>query len=498
MKEIYVYLEGNDFKYDIRALLKALYPSKEIIFVEEKALVDNQSLLIEIILLKEDRCEATTIISKNEKVISESTSYIKNIDIQNDDEKRILKLGVKQSILQAVSSVNDMKMPWGVLTGIRPTKIVHELLDKNIESSMIIEILIDQYKLDHEKASLITDIALGERKYIYPLDKDKYSLYISIPFCPTRCLYCSFPSNDIEKSREFVEIYTEKLVFELIEMSKVMSEKTLDTVYIGGGTPTAIPVSNLDKIIKTVYEYFGTDAREFTVEAGRPDTIDLAMLTMLKDNNIKRISINPQTMNEETLKTIGRNHTVEDIVESFNMARKLGFESINMDLIVGLPGEDKIHVEKTMEYIKKLKPENLTVHTMALKRTSKLKKYIDDYDLTDQLHLEDMLNVTKKYAVDMELNPYYMYRQKQILGNFENIGYSLKGHECIYNMLIMEEKQTIIAVGAGATSKFYSPLTGKIERVPNLKDLREYVSRVEEMVEKKRSEVYVNKSTKRD
>ena len=180
------------------------------------------------------------------------------------------------------------------------------------------------------------------------------------------------------------------------------------------------------------------------------------------------------------------------------MARSLGFESINMDLIVGLPGEDVMHVENTMKYISELKPENLTVHTMALKRTSELKKYIDEYHLIDQLNLEGMLNVTKQYAEKMNLIPYYMYRQKQILGNFENIGYSLKGYECIYNMLIMEEKQTIIAVGAGATSKIYSPQTGKVERVPNLKDLREYVRRVDEMVEKKRSEVDVNKSAKRN
>ena len=422
--------------------------------------------------MRDDKNETITKISKDGKLLSQSISYIKDIDIDCDDEKRILKLAVKQSILSAASQVNDMKMPWGVLTGIRPTKIVHELIDKGIKSNRILEVLTQGYMLRDEKASLITGIAIRERDYIYPLDGDKYSLYISIPFCPTRCLYCSFPSNDIAKSRDFVDIYVEKLIFEMIEMSKVMKDKILDTVYIGGGTPTAIPVSKLDKIIKTVYEYFGKDMREFTVEAGRPDTIDLEMLTMLKNNDIKRISINPQTMNEETLKTIGRNHTVKDIVESFNMARSLGFESINMDLIVGLPGEDVMHVENTMKYISELKPENLTVHTMALKRTSELKKYIDEYHLIDQLNLEGMLNVTKQYAEKMNLIPYYMYRQKQILGNFENIGYSLKGYECIYNMLIMEEKQTIIAVGAGATSKIYSPQTGKVERVPNLKDLR--------------------------
>lgn len=487
-KNIYVYLEGHDFEYDLRALLKAFYPSRQTMFITEKALVDNQSLLIESILSQGEK-QAKAIVTEKGQILAESEIDISNIDIENEDNKRILKLGVKQSIFILLSKISPSLMPWGVLTGIRPTKIVHELIDRNIEKSKILGILIKQYKLDKEKAELITDIALEERKYIYPLDENKFSIYISIPFCPTRCLYCSFPSNDIVQSREFVEIYTEKLLFELAEMSKLMKDKIIDTVYIGGGTPTAIPASNLDEIIKAVYKNFGMDIREFTVEAGRPDTIDRKMLEMLKSNNIKRISINPQTMNGHTLKAIGRSHSVSDIVESYNLAREIGFETINMDLIVGLPRETIEDVEKTMEYIKQLNPENLTVHTMSLKRTSELKKHIDEYTLTDQLNLETMLNTTKKYAKEMNLRPYYMYRQKQILGNFENVGYALEGHECIYNMLIMEEKQTIIALGAGATSKIYSQKTDKVKRVANLKDLKSYIDRVEEMVERKRSEI---------
>ncbi len=492
MKEekVYVYLEGHDFEYDLRALLKAYYPTREISFIKQKTLVDSQSLLIESVL--EDHTKAIIKVIKDRQLLSESETLIENIDIRNDDTKRILKLGMKQAIIKSLSEISKRNMPWGVLTGIRPTKIVHELIDKDIKKEEILKILTSEYKLNIEKANLITNIALDERKHIYPLDDNKFSLYISIPFCPTRCLYCSFPSNDIEKEREFVEIYTEKLIYEIEEMSNVMKDKTIDTVYIGGGTPTAIPSENLDRIIKTVYKCFGTELREFTVEAGRPDTIDLEKLKMLKQNNIKRISINPQTMNDETLKTIGRNHTVKEIEETYKMAKNLGFESINMDLIIGLPGEDNKDVIETMEYIKDQNPENLTVHTMALKRSSKLREQIDDYNLTDQLKLEDMLNTTKKYAKEMDLIPYYMYRQKQILGNFENIGYARKGYECIYNMLIMEEKQTIIAVGAGATSKIYSSKSGRVKRVANLKDLREYINRTEEMVERKRSEIYVN------
>lgn len=495
--EIIVYLEGHDFKHETRSLLKAFYPNCQIIFIQEKALVDNQSLLIENILLKEEK-KSFTRVSKDGQMLNQSISDIDKIDIKVDDEKRILKLGIKKSIVDCISKVSNIELPWGVLTGIRPTKIAHELLDKDLSKEQIIDLLTREYKLNIEKAKLIMDIVLRERKYIYPIDDDKYSLYISIPFCPTRCLYCSFPSNDIKKSKELVDIYTEKLIFELCEMSKIMSYKTLDTVYIGGGTPTAIPSLNLDRIIKSVYKWFGTTMREFTVEAGRPDTIDLEMLTMLRDNGIKRISINPQTMNERTLKAIGRKHSVEDIVESFNMAKSLGFETINMDLILGLPEEDEQDIERTMKCIESLNPENLTVHTMSLKRRSNLKKDIEKYKLTDQRKIENMLEITKRYSKMMNLVPYYMYRQQQILGNFENVGYSKLGHECIYNMLIMEEKQTIIALGAGGTSKIYSSQTGRIERVPNVKDLREYINRVEEMVEKKRSEINVNKSPKRN
>ncbi|AFS78738.1 oxygen-independent coproporphyrinogen-III oxidase 2 [Gottschalkia acidurici 9a] len=483
--KIYVYLQGHDFKYDISALIKVFYTDSEIIFIEEKALVDNQGLLIESILNSDDNT-AFSSLSKDGQVVAESIKDINKIDIKDNDTKKIIKAATKQSIFEVLHKTNDIKVPWGVLTGIRPTKIVHSLLDNKIDEDTIRYILVNEYRVDLEKANLIINIAITERKFIYPLDERKYSLYISIPFCPTRCLYCSFPSNAIDKSSDLVNIYTEKLMHEIEKVFEIMQDKIIDTVYIGGGTPTAIPVKNLDNIIKKVYSVFGSNLREFTVEAGRPDTITLEMLEMLKSNNIKRISINPQTMNQDTLRTIGREHKSQEILDSFRLAKQLGFNIINMDLIVGLPGEDKTHIENTMRYIEELKPENLTVHTMAVKRTSRLKEDIDKYSLTSQNSIEEMLNVTKHYAEKMGMKPYYMYRQKQILGNFENVGYSTDGNECIYNMLIMEEKQTIIAVGAGGVSKVYFPQEDRLERIPNVKDLREYINRVDEMIEKRK------------
>lgn len=499
-EKVFVYLENHDFVHEIRALVKQFFQGKKIIFIKEKALVENQSLLIENILINQDKTKQLRTLTRvlcGIEVLSEREENIEEIDLKIKDNKRITKLGIKKSIYYALEDVSDTKVPWGVLTGIRPTKVVHELMDLGVESEEIRDILECEYLLSGEKANLILNVAERERMFIYPLDDSLYSLYISIPFCPTRCLYCSFPSNDIKSCKHLVDEYTEKLILELRDMSYLMKEHTLDTVYIGGGTPTAIPISNLKEIIESVYEFFGTDMREFTVEAGRPDTIDREVLQTLKNLKIERISINPQTMNNKTLNKIGRCHTVEDTVDTFHLAREIGFKSINMDIILGLPGEDALDVVETIRQIDKLKPENLTVHTMSLKRASDLSKDIENYSLTSQMMIEEMIDLTREYAMNSNLNPYYMYRQGQILGNFENVGYSVKGHECIYNMLIMEEKQTIIAVGAGATSKVYNRDTGKVSRVPNVKNLMDYINRVDEMIEKKRSELDVNKSTKR-
>lgn len=500
-EKVFVFLKNHDFVHEVRALLKLFFPVKKLIFIQEKALVENQGLLIENILFRDSETERTcsiTTVSKGQKIISTHKTEITEIDIKVRDDKRITKLGIKKSLFESLKNVSTVRAPWGVLTGIRPTKVVHELLDMGVSEGETTEILTTEYLLDREKADLILEVAIRERKFIYPLDDKKYSLYLSIPFCPTRCIYCSFPSNDIAKCRSSVDQYTEKLIYEIREMSKIMQGHTLDTVYIGGGTPTAIPIEHLKRVIEAVYESFGTTMREFTVEAGRPDTIDREVLETLKSLNIERISINPQTMNDKTLEAIGRCHSVKDIIDTFHMAREIGFKSINMDLILGLPEEDELDVKETMEQIKRLRPENLTVHTMSVKRTSDLSKDIEQYSLTGQKRLETMIEMTSEYAKDMHLNPYYMYRQGQILGNFENVGYALEGHECIYNMLIMEEKQTIIALGAGATSKVYNSDTGKVTRVPNVKNLKDYLDRVDEMIEKKRSELYVNKSTKRN
>jgi len=486
---LYVYIKGHEYEYGVIELLKLFFFNEEIVLTSDGALVENQGLLIESYLYNIDgKYSAETRIKKNNELISRNLKEnLEKVDIGSIDIIKKIKIGIKNSIYEAVEKISNVKVPWGILTGIRPTKIVHDLTDKGYSEQVILKILLEEYKLTIEKANLILDVAHKERKFIYPIDENEYSLYVSIPFCPTRCIYCSFPSNSLDKSGHLVEEYTNKLLYEIEKMGSLMKGRRINTVYIGGGTPTSIPVENLERIIKKIYSIFGNEnIKEFTVEAGRPDTITEKMLYMLYNNNIKRISINPQTMNDNTLSAIGRRHSADDIVTAFKLAKKIGIDIINMDLIIGLPGEGIEEIKYTLEKILELNPENLTVHTMAVKRASKLKESISNYILTEQDVIEEMINITKKYAENMNMYPYYMYRQKQILGNFENVGYTKTGNECIYNILIMEERQTIIAVGAGGISKFYYSKEDRIERVPNLKNIGEYIKRIDDMVEKKK------------
>ena len=327
------------------------------------------------------------------------------------------------------------------------------------------------------------------------MDKNTVSLYVSIPFCPTRCYYCSFLANSLSKYSDLKPLYVEKLLEEVKGVAKLLREtgKEVETLYIGGGTPTTLTPEEMDKLITGLYEEFDlSNIKEFTVEAGRPDTINREILEVLKKHNVTRISINPQTMNDETLEKVGRKHTVNDIIECFQLARELGFDNINMDIILGLIDEDLEMVENTLKQIEKLSPESLTVHTLAVKRTSKLKEHIDEYQLTQFDEMSKMIDLSMKYAKKMGLNPYYMYRQKHMLGNLENIGYAKEGYECIYNIQMMEERQSNIALGAGSITKFVYIDENRIERVENVKNLEQYIDRVDEMINRKYEEVQKN------
>lgn len=484
-------LKGHDYKYEIAELFKLFTTQFKFIKEDEKF----EKALINEFIKDEDYIKSTTKYYENNdlKLCKEE---VFNINSLNEEEiKKKSKTIIKRSIFKVLSELYDTYVPWGILTGIRPVKIVHSLLDEGLSEVEIRQNLKENYLIKDEKIDLALDIAKRERVFIYPIDKNKISLYVSIPFCPTRCVYCSFPSNPMKQFGHLRENYVKAIVKEIKGLAKLLKEtnKGIETLYIGGGTPTTLEAEQLDNLIKALFmELDLTKIKEFTVEAGRPDTITREKLEVMKKHNVTRISINPQTMNNETLVKIGRDHNVDDIVRCFNMARDLGFDNINMDIILGLVDENVEMVRNTLERIKELSPESLTVHTLAIKRASTLKENLDKYELTRYEEMVSMINLSMEYAKSMGLNPYYMYRQKHMLGNLENIGYAKEGFECIYNIQIMEEKQSNLAVGAGAISKYVYVDEDRIERTDNVKNVEIYIDRVDEMIERKEKEVYKN------
>ena len=485
-----VILNGHDFKYEVAELIKLF--TTQFNFADRK---DVGMTLENSVVYYNDKVFAKTIYFENYQAIYDHLDHRSIEGLSEQEIKKVTKETIKRSMYNVLMKKFNSYVPWGILTGIRPVKIVHNLLDQNLSDEEIRENLKTNYLISDEKIDLALSIAKRERKFIYPIDENKISLYVSIPFCPTRCYYCSFPANPLKQFGYLKKSYLEKLIIEIKGLTKLLEEtnKEIETLYIGGGTPTTLDAEEMDILIKALFKELDlSKIKEFTVEAGRPDTINREVLECLKRNNVTRISINPQTMNQETLDKIGRGHTVEEIVEAFNLAREIGFDNINMDLILGLEGENVEMVRNTLEEIKKLDPESLTVHTLAIKRASKLKEKMDEYVLTQYEEMVKMIDLSMEFAKDMNLNPYYMYRQKQMLGNLENIGYAKEGYECIYNMQIMEEKQSNYAIGAGSISKFVYVDEDRIERVENVKNVEQYIDRVEEMIERKKEEVLKN------
>ena len=486
-----VELKGHDYKYEVAELLKLF--TTQFRFIKDNEEYDKR--IINSVNIDSNEVNSLTNYDEGENLVISKQESFDITKLNNEEVKKKTKTVIKRSMFKVLDKVFETYVPWGVLTGIRPVKIVHSLLDKGISESEIREILKNNYLIKNEKIDLALDIAKRERVFIYPIDKNKISLYVSIPFCPTRCVYCSFPANPMKQFGHLRDDYIKALIKEIKGLAKLLKDtnKEIETLYIGGGTPTALEADQLDTLINALFKELDlTNIKEFTVEAGRPDTITKEKLKVMKKHNVTRISINPQTMNDETLVKIGRDHNVNDIVNCFRLARSLGFDNINMDIILGLVDENLDMVRNTLEKIKELNPESLTVHTLAIKRASTLKENLDKYELTRYEEMIKMIELSMEYAKDMGLNPYYMYRQKHMLGNLENIGYAKEGFECIYNIQIMEEKQSNLAVGAGAISKYVYVDEDRIERTDNVKNVELYIERIEEMIERKVKEVYKN------
>lgn len=481
----------REFEYDIFSLVKAFYPKDEVQTksIDEDSKLDEKTQIEAVIhVFYIENCIEIKIYHMDNSNLVEGKANLTPDDRVKD--KNI----VKHLLYNLLSEFTKRVLPWGTLTGIRPTKIPVSLMEQGYSNDEIRTYMKETYLATDEKIELSIDIAKRELKVLEKIDyKEGYSIYIGIPFCPTTCLYCSFTSYPIVMWEKRVDEYLDALCKEIEFTAKAFQNKILNTIYIGGGTPTTLNANQLDRLLKKLASSFDySHLCELTVEAGRPDSVTLDKFKVLKENNVSRISINPQTMNQQTLDLIGRKHTVTQIHEAYQMAREVGLDNINMDLIVGLPGEDKQMVRHTMEEIVALNPDSITVHSLAIKRAARLNMFKENYQQYEIANNSEIIDLTREYANKIDATPYYLYRQQNMAGNLENVGYAKPGKEGIYNILIMEEKQTIIALGAGASTKIVFPDGYRIERIENVKDVDNYINRIDEMIERKRSFLSAN------
>lgn len=516
MNMITVQLNRQNFEYDVHSLVKAFYPEQEVHIscvgsakemqtdrdIQGKG-SDQEPLRLVICFLPE-ACEAdckSADTGEKQRISKDDISGISvrfetaqgvmlfdEVSVEPGTQRKEIKNILKKLLYQLLVRYTGAELPWGNLTGIRPTKIPMSLLEQGWKNSQIAQYMRDTYYTSREKTALAIMIANRERHIMQDINfKNGYSLYVGIPFCPSICLYCSFSSSPLHLWRDQVDTYLDALCKEIDYASEAFAGKELNTVYIGGGTPTTLEPYQMDRLLTKLEQRFCFDKlREFTVEAGRPDSITKEKLEVLRAHGISRISINPQTMNQKTLDLIGRRHTVEQTEEAFYLARELGFDNINMDLIVGLPGEERAEVEHTMQEVSRLDPDSITVHSLAVKRAARLRLFKEEHKEMTMTNNAQIMDMTAEYAQKLGLYPYYLYRQKNMAGNFENVGYAKEGREGIYNILIMEELQSILALGAGASTKLVWA-KDRIERIENVKDIKNYIERIDEMIERKRA-----------
>lgn len=413
----------------------------------------------------------------NEYQLSETNKIGKVYDVleQKRREKRFAKL----ALYKLLSKITDKNLPWGSLTGIRPTKVAYDLLKQGVEPYLIKETLMNSFLVGESKAKLVEQVIQNQKCIIN--NDNLVDLYINIPFCPSRCFYCSFISSEFSRVEKLIPAYLDALVKELNETKKIINEKAyvVRTIYIGGGTPTVLSAEQLDYLLSNITY----PVSEFTVECGRPDTITKDKLDVLKKHNVTRISINPQTFVDATLKRIGRKHTVKDVIEAYKLALPYGFD-INMDLIAGLPGETFRSFKKSLDMALELYPHNLTVHTLAIKNGSILANEMQAEDREECV--SKMVEYSYNKLLDNDYKPYYLYKLKNQASGQENVGY-FRDKVCIFNIDSMEESCSILACGANAISKRIYHYENKIERFANVKDINEYINRIDEMINKKKN-----------
>lgn len=518
---IHIVLSERDFDYEIQALVNSFFPGeRSVVSIQQDIDLTKQDIPLEELWIWIEMNKTGILIGMR---TGSSSPYTGQAAVSGDGDwhkregkrthpyrtyyknelKKLLFTLLRDFPEEYLPSVYQRRIPaWGTMTGVRPTKILMNQILSGDSMEQVRRELRETYLCSPEKIELGLQIATKEATLLEQIPyQEGYSLYIGIPFCPTTCLYCSFPSYPLGRFEHLTDRYLQALKKEIHAMAVVMGQRPLSSIYIGGGTPTALSADQLRELIQYVRDCYPAAASyEFTVEAGRPDSITREKLMVLRELGVDRISVNPQTMQQRTLELIGRKHTVEETVQSFHLARELGFGNINMDLIIGLPNETASDFQDTLQQVQRLNPDSITIHSLVIKRASRLRTVLEEQAQAEGISLEElehgrgeqmeqMLRSGERFAAEQGYEPYYMYRQKNSAGHAgstgqENIGYARPGSECLYNILIMEEKQTIVAVGAGASTKIYHPDLGQVSRVENVKSITDYIDRVDEMIER--------------
>ena len=476
-----LFLIGHTYKYESEKVCRIFFPTEKIVFAEgpgeppagedavytQKTVADGVTAYV---------CRAVVGGRTAEARVTETPEYAEVIE----------ENALAAAMLQALTELTGFTPPWGILTGVRPSKLMRALIETKGEAGAL-SVFTRELQVKPEKAQLALRVAKAEDAAVALSRPESFSLYISIPFCPSRCAYCSFVSHSVAQAKKLIPDYVRLLREELRHTAETADRLglRLETVYFGGGTPTVLSAEDLKTLLDAVNACFDmTAAREFTVEAGRPDTVDETKLRVLKDGGVGRISINPQSFSDEVLRRVGRRHTAADVEEAYALARETGFDSINMDLIAGLAGDTPEGFQQTVNKAISLSPENVTVHTLALKRAASLVTGGGETGSAD--HTPRMVDCAEAALTAAGYAPYYMYRQSKSLGNLENVGWTKPGRECLYNVYMMEETHTVLACGAGAVTKLRRPGGPLIERVYNFKYPYEYISRFSELLERKK------------
>lgn len=468
-----LYVKNHNFHFELENLTRLFFPNEKITVIRDFSEPQPPYIYTEV--------SDKITISVNIGSFNKSETAVKKL---TDDDNELVSA---QLLYKLLCDFTGLTQPWGILTGVRPVKLLRRLAEESNEEQAVKKFEKDFF-VSNEKIALSRETEHNERKILELSKPESFSLYVGIPFCPSRCSYCSFVMASIERAEKLIEPYTKLLCEEIKQTAEIASKLglRLETVYFGGGTPTTLSAEQLDTVLGTVNNSFDmSTCREFTVEAGRPDTIDIAKLFALKENKVDRISINPQTVNDEVLKTIRRKHTAQQFFDAFELARKCGFDNINTDLIAGLPTDTPESFKNSLDSIVRLNAECITVHTLCMKRASRLTTEGVTLDLQQARDAREMLAYTQNILGQNEYIPYYMYRQSRMVGNLENVGWSKKGFESLYNVYVMDETHTILACGSGGVTKLKRNNPDYLERIFNFKYPYEYIDRFDELIQRK-------------